>query len=89
MQWIELRMSILAIAQTRVRYDYRMIRLLLKSRDLEGWQGSGVPAYTRKKVWGYASAQLARGVWDTRAGAVQANRAEPGLGYGLRIRSAL
>jgi putative transposase len=34
-QWIELRMRIREIAQTRVRYGYRMIRVLL---NREGWQ---------------------------------------------------
>jgi putative transposase len=34
-QWIELRMRIREIAQTRVRYGYRMIRVLL---NCEGWK---------------------------------------------------
>ncbi len=34
-QWIELRMRIREIAQTRVRYGYRMIRVLL---NREGWK---------------------------------------------------
>ncbi len=34
-QWLELRMRIREIAQTRVRYGYRMIRILL---NREGWQ---------------------------------------------------
>jgi putative transposase len=34
-QWIELRMRIREIVQTRVRYGYRMIRVLL---NREGWK---------------------------------------------------
>lgn len=34
-QWIELRMRMREIAQTRVRYGYRMIRVLL---NREGWK---------------------------------------------------
>jgi putative transposase len=34
-QWIELRMRIREIAQTRVPYGYRMIRVLL---NREGWK---------------------------------------------------
>ena len=34
-QWIEVRMRIREIAQARVRYGYRMIRVLL---NREGWQ---------------------------------------------------
>jgi len=34
-QWIELRTRIREIAQTRVRYGYRMIRVLL---NREGWK---------------------------------------------------
>ena len=34
-QWVELRMRMREIAQTRVRYGYRKIRVLL---NREGWQ---------------------------------------------------
>jgi putative transposase len=43
-QWIELRMRFREIAQTRVRYGYRMIRVLLNRERLEGWQGPRVSA---------------------------------------------
>jgi hypothetical protein len=49
-QWIELRMRIREIAQARVRYGYRMIRVLL---NREGWkvrQGPGIPAVQGRRA---------------------------------------
>lgn len=48
-QWIELRMRIQEIAQTRVRYGYRMIRVLL---NREGWKASKELVYRLYKEEG-------------------------------------
>ncbi len=48
-QWIELRMRIREIAQTRVRYGYRMIRVLL---NREGWKVA-MATYSDKDVVDY------------------------------------
>jgi putative transposase len=46
-QWIELRMRIREIAQTRVRYGYRMIRVLL---NREGWKVGWIVGSMRCRV---------------------------------------
>jgi putative transposase len=48
-QWIELRMRIREIAQTRVRYGYRMIRVLL---NREGWKADKYLVYRLYKEEG-------------------------------------
>lgn len=60
-QWIELRMRIREIAQTRVRYGYRMIRVLL---NREGWKVGKdlVYGFTERKGWDCGSGRRERGV---------------------------
>ncbi len=48
-QWTELRMRMRETAQTRVRYGYRMIRVLLSR---EGWKAGKGPVYRLYKEQG-------------------------------------
>ena len=88
-QWIELRMRIREIAQTRVRYGYRMIRVLL---NREGWKVGKDLVYRLYKERGAGAAQATRWKKTGRGastGALPSHRTEPGLGHGFCCRSAL
>jgi putative transposase len=49
--WVELRMRMWEIAQTRVCYGYRMIRVLL---NREGWK-VGKDLVYRQKAWDFGN----------------------------------
>ena len=49
--WTELRMRIREIAQSRVRYGYRKIRVLLNREGGGTWAGIWCIGYTTKKAW--------------------------------------
>ena len=89
-QWIELRMRIREIAQTRVRYGYRMIRVLL---NREGWKSARTSSIgcTRRKGWGCASDPLEEdGPWCIdRSASVQPDRTRSGPWTSLPINSAM
>jgi len=88
-QWIELRMSIREIAQTRVRYGYRMIRVLL---NREGWKVGKDLVYRlyKEEGWGGASDPLEEdGPWCIdRSASVQPDRTRSGPWILLPISSA-
>ena len=86
-QWTELRMRMREIAQTRVRYGYRMIRVLL---NREGWKVGKDLVYRLYKDEGLGlrkrpSGRAPRG--GASSGTVPSNRPQPGLGDGLRVGS--
>jgi putative transposase len=86
-QWLELRMRIREIAKTRVRYGYRMIRVLL---NREVWKVGKDLVYRLYKEEGLGLRKRPAG----RRRAVvhrqeRFNQPEPGLGDGLRLRSTL
>jgi len=60
-QWIELRMRIREIAQTRVRYGYRMIRVLL-NREGWRWAKTSSTGFTARKALACGSGRQERGV---------------------------
>lgn len=76
----ELQMRIREIAQARVRYGYRKIRVLL---NREGWD---VGKYLVCRLYEDEAGRQAQSC-TTTLGAVQARRAKPGLEYGFRRRS--
>jgi HTH-like domain len=88
-QWIELRMHIREIAPTRVRYGYRMIRVLLNG---EGWQVGKDLVYRlyKEEGWGCASGHQENDALrcNGRSVCVLRDRTKPGPWTSFPINSA-